>query len=239
MAALVGVFLLVFLIGSQGARESHSELIVWNVGQGQWATVIDETACWHLDMGGEFAPWQEIMAACRKRPNRVSLSHWDVDHISFVSKARMNLPDICLLNRPEGPGSPHKERTLAPLSRCHQLSPFEQWSDPLGKTANGKSWVVLWNGILAPGDSPRIEEKKWIPYFRGFPSVRFLILGHHGSRTSTSKELLESLPKLQLAISSARVRRYGHPHSEVVRELSEAHVPLLRTEEWGTIHIEL
>ena len=67
MAALVGVFLLVFLIGSQGARESRPELIVWNVGQGQWATVIDETACWHLDMGGEFAPWQEIMGACRKR----------------------------------------------------------------------------------------------------------------------------------------------------------------------------
>lgn len=239
MAARLSVFLLVSLLGTLGSHDVNPELIVWNVGQGQWVTLLDDQACWHLDMGGEFAPWQEIMRRCRFLPNRVSLSHWDMDHIGFIGSARIKLPDLCLINAPVGRASPHKEALIAPLPHCAGASPFAQWADPLGKTSNEKSWVILWREILAPGDSPRNEEKKWLHQLSGLSSVRFFILGHHGSRTSTSLELLGSLPKVEMAISSARFKRYGHPHPEVVRDLHRLRIPLLRTEEWGTIHIRL
>lgn len=239
MAARFGVFLLFYLLGVRGAEEVTPELIVWNVGQGQWVTVIDESACWHIDMGGEFAPWREVMERCRNRANRISLSHWDQDHIVFVGGARMKLPNLCLLNAPVGRSSPRKEALIASLPPCADHAPFAQWSDDGGKSANDKSWVVNWRGVLAPGDSTRHEEKKWIHALEGLAEVRVLILGHHGSRTSTSKELLFNLPNIRMAIASARKRRYGHPHPEVVRELSQKNVPLLRTEEWGHLHVWL
>jgi len=239
MAARVCVFLLVFLLGTYASRDSPPELIVWNVGQGQWATIIDDQACWHIDMGGEFAPWKEIRALCRTRENRISLSHWDMDHIGFAGGARSQLPNLCLINAPEGPASVKKESLVLSLPRCGVPSPYTQWSNPKGKTANAKSWVVLWRGVLAPGDSPRDQEKLWTRHLEGLEKVRFFILGHHGSRTSTSVELLQRLTHVKLAIASSRFRRYGHPHEEVVRELDHARIPLLRTEEWGTIHMRL
>lgn len=239
MATRLCLFCLVFLFGSTLTLETPLELIIWNVGQGQWVTLLDDQACWHLDMGGEFAPWKEIMQRCRRRPNRISLSHWDMDHIGFLRAARRHLPQLCLIHRPEGVASAAKMAMLEPVPTCLQESPFADWSNPNGKTANAKSWVVLWRQVLAPGDSPRDQEKKWIHKIVGLSDTRILILGHHGSQTSTSRELLHHLPQLKMAISSARYRRYRHPHSEVIRELEELKIPLLRTEEWGSIHIFL
>jgi competence protein ComEC len=239
MAAQAGIFLIAFFFGTLGSRDVPPELIVWNVGQGQWATIDDGEICWHLDMGGEFAPWKQIRARCREKENRVSLSHWDSDHLVFLGPSRSHLPNLCLLNRPEGRGSPRKEALLDAVPVCGARSPFAQWSAPAGRSANDKSRVVLWRGVLAPGDSTRAEEKKWLHELPGLESTRLLILGHHGSRTSTSTALLRRLKNLRVAIASARRRRYGHPHAEVVNELIEARVPLLRTEEWGAIHFRL
>jgi len=239
MAARFGVFLLAFFLGTLGAKEILPELIVWNVGQGQWVTISDESACWHLDMGGEFAPWRDIRHMCRTRANRVSLSHWDMDHIVFLGAARMQLPDLCVLNAPLGQASAKKEALVESLPRCADRSPFEQWANPEGLTANAKSWVVWWRGVLAPGDSPRDQEKKWVSQIPSLSATRFFILGHHGSRTSTSKVLLAHLDHVAMAFASSRFRRYGHPHKEVVRALWAKHIPLLKTEEWGTIHVRL
>lgn len=239
MATRACVFALVFLLGSLGSRDFIPELVIWNVGQGQWLTFVDVEACWHIDMGGEFAPWNKIIPLCRSRANRISLSHWDSDHINFITAARAQLPNLCLVNRPAGQGSARKEDMLHAIPECSGSSPFSQWVDKNGKSANSKSWVVSWRGILAPGDSPRSEEKKWVPQLAGLAQTKVLILGHHGSRTSTSELLLNSLPKVRMAIASQRRRRYGHPHSDVVRALFQHHIPLLLTEEWGSIHIRL
>jgi beta-lactamase superfamily II metal-dependent hydrolase len=47
------------------------------------------------------------------------------------------------------------------------------------------------------------------------------------------------LAGLKIAISSARKAKYGHPHIETIWLLKKRGVPLLRTEDWGTIALEL
>jgi competence protein ComEC len=236
MAARTGVFILVSLLATWTAPEPARQFIVWNVGQGQWTTFFDGETCWHVDMGGEFAPWRAAIELCRRRENRISLSHWDADHISFVGAARSRLPNLCLLNRPLGKASVRKRRMVDALKTCAAPVPFAQWNDAKAATTNARSWVIAWNGVLLPGDSPRTEEKKWVPALPLTP-IRILVLGHHGSRTSTSDMLLRHLPQLQMAVASSRRRRYGHPHREVVEVLRRARVPLLTTEDWGNIHI--
>ena len=239
MASRLGVFLLLTLYGLRIAPDLSPRLIVWNVGQGLWATVISEDSCWHFDMGGEKMDWSQVINLCRRRRNHLSLSHWDMDHISFVSRARNALPQLCKWNTPLGPTRDSKRKMLSRVPDCEGVPPFAFWEDADGKTTNALSRVVQWQGVVMPGDSSRREEKDWLLRLPGLLRSRVLILGHHGSHTSTSRALLEQMPRLRMAIASARLQRYGHPHKRVVQDLEDFKIPLLRTEEWGNILIEL
>lgn len=221
-------------------------LVTWNVGQGQWLTHISNSHCRHFDMGGETFPWKTLRKACHGKTNLVYLSHWDWDHIGALSKTqrvRTNLPELCLKLRPRGKSSRYKERLLKRWPHCQNsmnLSPddLRQWSPSTGKDSNSQSHVLRMGDILIPGDSPATEERTWrqLPWIR---SARILILGHHGSRTSSSEALLTELPSLKLGIVSARWARYRHPHPQVLERFARRSIPLIRTEDWGNIWIEL
>jgi beta-lactamase superfamily II metal-dependent hydrolase len=97
--------------------------------------------------------------------------------------------------------------------------------------------------ILLTGDSTQAEEKIWS---RDIPGpVDYFILGHHGSKTSTGTILLNEIKKksglhrMIVGVASQRRKKYGHPHPLVVERLKENHVPLLITEKWNNIKIEL
>jgi beta-lactamase superfamily II metal-dependent hydrolase len=122
-----------------------------------------------------------------------------------------------------------------------QQTTYPRISKPTVPDANLLSHVFVakspFGGILVSGDSPQRAEKIWaVDLPRGIDKY---ILGHHGSRTSTSDYLLRQLPQLNFAISSARKKRYGHPHIEVIRKLHEQNVPLLQTEKWGSFSFYL
>lgn len=215
--------------------------VIWNVGQGQWLTQITPERCQHFDMGGEFFPWKRLRQICGNKDNEIHLSHWDWDHIGALAKPALvrTLPQRCLALPPVGKTSKYKKSLLADLSPC--LSPASElriWtSSTQEKDSNARSHVLLHQNILIPGDSPQRQEALWsqLPWVR---QSRVLILGHHGSRTSTSERLLASLPNVRLAIGSARWARYKHPHPQVLKRLRQHRLPFLRTEDWGHIWIE-
>lgn len=223
--------------------ELKSFFIVWNVGQGQWATLVLPDGCHHFDVGGEKNPLARVQKICGKKKNKFYLSHWDWDHISFALKAHKALPQACLKVAPLGKSRPYKMKILetykscdaetAPEALTKELTSFT--SKDLTKKTNDLSRVlVALDKILIPGDSPQVQEKIWGQ--RVSPSkIRLLLLGHHGSQTSSSEELLSLLPDLKMAVASARSARYGHPHPVVVQRLKKHHIPLLRTEDWGNL----
>ncbi|WII73750.1 hydrolase [Bdellovibrio sp. 22V] len=213
-------------------------VVVWNVGQGQWVTKISATQCQHFDMGGEFFPWKKILQACRGKTNSAVFSHWDWDHIGAVSKPSVRFLNLCAKLRPLGGSSKRKMKLLKTLPDCADIpNKLRVWSPLRSKNSNSQSQVVYTEGLLIPGDSPIAQEHLW----KDRPWLSFakvLILGHHGSNTSTSEPLLQRLPRLRLTISSARWARYKHPHPEVLRRLKSHNLPLLRTEDWGNIWLE-
>jgi len=62
-----------------------------------------------------------------------------------------------------------------------------------------------------------------------------LKLGHHGSKTSTSEDLLDSLEPNIAVITVGRNNRYGHPNRGVLDKLEERQIPVLRTDLDGSI----
>jgi competence protein ComEC len=241
---------------------SPHQFVVWNIGQGLWTTFSTAEACHHFDSGGEHAPWRAIKNQCENKLNILLYSHWDLDHISFAKALTRNLahraPEkICLKTPPAGTANLKKQNLLSRFSLCpsdksdhlfvreiSRASTFPDEPAPKKETSNDISHVFIAGlsatspQILVPGDSTQKAEKRWAPGLSRLP-IWLLVLGHHGSRTSTSDLLIRNLPKIHMAVASSRFAKYGHPHQEVRRKLKSAGIALLTTEDWGTLRFEI
>jgi competence protein ComEC len=69
--------------------------------------------------------------------------------------------------------------------------------------------------------------------------VDVLKVGHHGSRWATGDRWLEELRPRIAVISLGKRNRYGHPHAETLERLQQHAVPVWRTDEQGTITIQV
>jgi competence protein ComEC len=247
-AIVVFVLLIARPLSTVSDSITQPQFIVWNVGQGLWTTWIEPETCIHYDMGGEHAPWRDVKKICSGRSNEINLSHWDLDHIIYAGRAEQNFKDVCLLTPPLGSANARKEKLIAKLRICATPQNSLQRELSLGIKAQGKSKASQSNGdshvflvnnqILLPADSTKAEEIYWDKKLPA-SGVRILVLGHHGSRTSTSRELLLHLPGVKMAVASAREAKYGHPHKEVRARLKEFGIALLRTEDWGALRFEI
>jgi competence protein ComEC len=69
-----------------------------------------------------------------------------------------------------------------------------------------------------------------------FPEVEVLKIPHHGSKYSTSDDLLEETSP-ETAIISVGKNPWGHPTQEVIEKIDKLGIKLLRTDEQGEIEI--
>ncbi|MEJ8547479.1 DNA internalization-related competence protein ComEC/Rec2 [Brevibacillus borstelensis] len=67
------------------------------------------------------------------------------------------------------------------------------------------------------------------------PRADVLKVGHHGSRTSTSADLLAAIQPKNAVISAGQKNRYGHPSPAVLTRLQEAGAKVFRTDLQGAI----
>lgn len=217
---------------------AQAEFTVWNVGQGLWTTFQENRSCLHFDLGGEQVRWQTPLKVCAQKENRLYLSHWDWDHIGFIRKAARLFRQVCVAQSPLGEAPNWKKKIFQALHKCPEaLTEVRRLSGAriLGRSSNASSQVFLVrNRYLLPGDSEKAQEKVWAR--ETLKDVKVLVLGHHGSRTSTSAHLLNRLPHLKMAVASSRTKKYGHPHKEVAVRLKSRGISLLKTEDWGNLH---
>ncbi|MCB0392956.1 MAG: hydrolase [Bdellovibrionales bacterium] len=214
-----------------------NEFIIWNVGQGAFMTISENSICHHIDLGGEHFP-SRMMRTCKWKKNSLSYTHWDWDHVGFTKRVSGDITDVCLLVSPGGKSPKNRGRILNGIHRC-KFKPRFTWLSPMdSKNSNDNSNVFIFSNFLIPGDSTARAERKWIKRIK-LNQIKILVLGHHGSRTSTSKSLLKQLPNLKMAVASARYAVYRHPHHTVIKRLIQKGIPTIRTEDWGNLHFSL
>lgn len=90
--------------------------------------------------------------------------------------------------------------------------------------------------MIVPGDAETRSEKLMLEtYQQGELDADILKLGHHGSRTSSTLEFLTAVsPKWSIA-SCGLNNSYGHPHQQTLERTAELGIPVLRTDEMGSI----
>ena len=83
-----------------------------------------------------------------------------------------------------------------------------------------------------------IEKSREISFISKYDlDIDYLKVPHHGSKTSSTQQFLESVnPKTAFTISYSN-NIHGHPHSEVMKRYQEMSIPVYRTDLSGTIEV--
>ena len=82
-----------------------------------------------------------------------------------------------------------------------------------------------------------IEKEKDILDKYNLANIDVLKVGHHGSKTSSSKEFIDEIKPKYAIISVGKNNRYGHPNKEVLNNLSDSKI--YRTDQDGSIMFKM
>ena len=121
--------------------------------------------------------------------------------------------------------------TFEVLAPCPEASP--------DRAPNDNSLVVRVRfgrrAVLFVGDAEHEEEGALIAARAAWLRADVLKVGHHGSRTSTSRALLDAVRPSHAVISCGARNRFGHPAGATLDALAAAGVRALRTDRDGAI----
>ena len=90
--------------------------------------------------------------------------------------------------------------------------------------------------FMLMGDASTTTEKEILNKYN-LSDIDVLKVGHHGSRTSSSKEFINEINPKYSVISVGKNNRYGHPNKEVLNNLENSKI--YRTDQDGSIMFKI
>lgn len=224
-----------------------TRLTVLDVGQGQCILFQSEGKNYLIDCGGDSDTEAADLAAETllsqgvSRLDGIILTHWDRDHAGAVENLLTRLEtDLLFLPGREGASSIPAEKVFVEQdlevtfgdTKITIFAPSFSFSD------NESSLCVLLQtekcAILITGDRSGFGERMLLRH-TALPDVDVLIAGHHGSKNSTSAELLQAVTPETVIISVGEGNPYGHPAPELLQRLQDFGCTVYRTDLNGTI----
>jgi len=183
--------------------------------------------------------------------NTLITTHGDYDHmgesINLVNNFKVG--DVILncgsLNELEQELITLLDKKHIKYSKCiNQLdiSPIKLYFLNSGKydNENDNSNVIYlkYNEIkfLFMGDASTVVEQDLLSKYN-LKDIDFLKIGHHGSKTSSSKEFITKTNPKYSIISVGKNNRYGHPNKEVLENLKDSKI--YRTDQDGSIMFKI
>lgn len=187
--------------------------------------------------------------------DKLILTHGDVDHMggAFALLRSIKVKELVLTQVAE---PSQLARDVMILSKdkkipVHYAKKGDSWSvgefqfkilaPPYLRDAEGgnNQSIVIYTELggltwLFTGDLEVEGEERLISGMNNF-RVDVLKVGHHGSKTSTSELLLNSINPHIALISAGVDNRFGHPHADVLAKLKERNIKIYRTDQSGEI----
>lgn len=144
------------------------------------------------------------------------------------------------------------------LLQIETLWPSEEWLADKVDVGNGGNGVLgaavgkpnkfsivqrlsygEFNALLTGDIEPPVTEMIAEGYrgYEGVKGVEVLKVPHHGSKNGLTQRLLDATRPELAVISVGKKNRYGHPHKETIKLLSNSAIKLLRTDLDGEIEV--
>ena len=255
---------LAFLTALTSIRYNNYDAVfsVIDVAQGECVTAFSGKSTLMVDCGGIFTAdnagetaGQYLLSTGRNRVNLLILTHLHKDHVNGIDMLLEYMPvdeiaisayvqdDDGQLDKIIKAADAHGTRItwLEEEAEAHVGKISAKMLTPLieGDTNERCTAVVVSVGntdMLVTGDAPKAAERQLVEN-NTIPEIDFLVVGHHGSKTSTSEELIHCLDKNARAVISVGYNTYGHPSEETMRTLLEilSEDNIYRTDKEGTI----
>jgi len=245
----LGAFLLLPLLLPSARPVAHDEITfeVLDAGQGTAAVLRSAGHTLLYDSGPGDGATRNLARAViapalgGARPDRVVISHGDLDHAGGLATLRGLYPEAGFRVN-DGKGSADTACTTGWAWRggdtvFRALHP----SSGLPYLGNDSSCALSVTGpggrVLLPGDISLPIEQRLVA--EGLAPHDVLLVPHHGSRSSSGAEFLAAVrPRLAIA-TAALGNRFGFPREDVAARYRDAGIPLLTTGECGALRVRL
>ena len=224
-----------------------------DVGQGQCIILQNDGKYYMVDCGGDSDEKAADEAAKLLlsqgvfRLDGLIITHYDADHAGGAELLLGRIPaDRIYLPILDGENEIRDGLTEKYADKIYLVEEDLVFDDvpitiyPSANTAddNESSLCILFQpencDILITGDRSIDGEQELLEH-TGLPDLEILIAGHHGSRTSTSLELLRATRPELVIISVGEENSYGHPAGETLERLKIFGCDVYRTDTQGTI----
>ncbi len=103
------------------------------------------------------------------------------------------------------------------------------------KFADAGLELLLTGDVGGEGEALLLEELQE----RGIEGIDLLKVAHHGSRNSTSEELLMQIRPTLSIISCSEDNSYGHPHEDTLKRLERVGSMVMATKYYGAVTVEI
>ena len=114
------------------------------------------------------------------------------------------------------------------------IAPNNDYGDELNNWSVGIKLTLEDTSFVMCGDAEKEAEEDILS--NGIDlKADVLKLGHHGSRTSSSKDFVDAVDPSYIVITCGADNSYGHPHKETMKWLKKRGIPFFRTDKQGTI----
>lgn len=257
LAMLCGVFALT----GRDMRSDTGTISVMNVGNGQCIAVTEGENVVVIDCGSYGVTQNAgsmlssyLRAGGRYDIDYLMLTHLHSDHTTGVVRL-LNLMNVNTVILPDNAEDTNGDDVLDDIiAACEEngtkivyitrdteftagairLSVYESSERGSRDESGIMSTVSIGDyDMLVTGDVGKVVERELVS-LQDLTDTELLIVPHHGSKYSTSDELLSEL-RPETAVISTGYNRYGHPTKETLDILNEYGVNVLRTDELGRI----
>ena len=255
-AVCVSVGLCVALAASYiEPRLDALRVTVMDVGQGQSVLLQSDGKYYLVDCGGDDPESaadtvsQQLLSQGVTHLDGLFLTHYDADHaggaaylMSRIAVNKLYLPDVSDDSNTKKALTGRYNDKIQWVREATKLS--GTWGaltaipgDPQ-KDENESGLCILFQAencdILITGDRNSSGEKALLESV-DLPALELLVVGHHGSRSSTCFELLSTVVPKAAVISVGEDNAYGHPADEVLERLNMFGCQIWRTDLDGTV----
>lgn len=220
---------------------------ILDVGQGQCILIQNEGSYFMIDCGGTGDTAVADLAAETLLSQGIAgldgliLTHYDEDHAGAVEYFLTRIPTDALYLPGAAEHFPDETAGFVvdeDLVLTMDKGSLTLFAPEFSGSNNESSLAILYRyedwDMLITGDRTALAEKMLLERF-DLPDLEVLVVGHHGSGTSTCAELLEATHPEIGVISVGKDNRYGHPKQEVLDRLGEYGCRVYRTDQDGTV----